>query len=567
VKRILLSLILFLMAFTLGACQRPVRLEPAASLPTAYAEILQTLTPGSGKTSAESGEQGGHLDPTSTPGQAKTIWLHPGLPEAFVRALDLGGLARAEDQAGADLILAPVPISEGTADSPIWTYALAAPFYTVTDELSLAALKGIWQGQPASGFEKIILTADTKAALTVLLGEPNEATVAVLGAADLQSYALAGEGLLAVLPFDALTPTWKVLRVEGRAPIDADFDPALNPLAVQFELQGDRDQAPPLPAGNYSPDRRTVLVMTGVTALTRATAYQMEIRGNTFPGTDIQNWLTSADLTHISNEVPFAENCPSPDPNQPNLIFCSSPDRIELLDYVGTDIIELTGNHMLDYGAAAMNLTLQMYADRGWTYYAGGWDLADAQTPRLVTHNGNKLAFIGCNPVGPASDFATASQPGSAPCGDYGWILGAISAAKAQGYLPIVTLQYNEDYTAIPSSQMIADFQSLVDAGAVVVNGSQAHTPKVMTFYKDGFIHYGLGNLFFDQMNVYYGETYMPYTRDEFIDRLVFYDNRLASVELLTAELENYARPRPMTADEREAFLGRIFTAAQDYLE
>jgi poly-gamma-glutamate synthesis protein (capsule biosynthesis protein) len=307
--------------------------------------------------------------------------------------------------------------------------------------------------------------------------------------------------------------------------------------------------------------------MTGVTALTRATAYQMEIRGNTFPGTDIQEWLTSADLTHISNEVPFAENCPSPDPNQPNLIFCSSPDRIELLEYVGTDIIELTGNHMLDYGVAAMNLTLQMYEDKGWTYYAGGWDLADSQTPRLITHNGNSLAFLGCNPVGPTSDFATDSQPGSAPCGDYAWLLEAIAEVRGEGYLPIVTLQYNEDYTDIPSAQMMADFQSLVDAGAVVVNGSQAHTPKIMTFYKEGFIHYGLGNLFFDQMEVYYGETYMPNTRDEFIDRLVFYDNQLVSVELLTAELEDYARPRPMTEAERAAFLSRIFNAVENYLE
>jgi poly-gamma-glutamate synthesis protein (capsule biosynthesis protein) len=114
---------------------------------------------------------------------------------------------------------------------------------------------------------------------------------------------------------------------------------------------------------------------------------------------------------------------------------------------------------------------------------------------------------------------------------------------------------------------MIEDFQSLVDAGAVVVNGSQAHTPKIMALYKDGFIHYGLGNLFFDQMEVYYGETYMPNTRDEFIDRLVFYDNQLVSVELLTAELEDYARPRPMTQAERDAFLSRIFKAVENYLE
>jgi hypothetical protein len=38
-------------------------------------------------------------------------------------------------------------------------------------------------------------------------------------------------------------------------------------------------------------------------------------------------------------------------------------------------------------------------------------------------------------------------------------------------------------------------------------------------------------------------------------------------VELLTAELEDYARPRPMTEAERAAFLSRIFNAVENYLE
>jgi hypothetical protein len=35
----------------------------------------------------------------------------------------------------------------------------------------------------------------------------------------------------------------------------------------------------------------------------------------------------------------------------------------------------------------------------------------------------------------------------------------------------------------------------------------------------------------------------------------VFYDGRYLGVELLTAKLEDYSRPRPMTQDERTAFL------------
>jgi poly-gamma-glutamate synthesis protein (capsule biosynthesis protein) len=53
--------------------------------------------------------------------------------------------------------------------------------------------------------------------------------------------------------------------------------------------------------------------------------------------------------------------------------------------------------------------------------------------------------------------------------------------------------------------------------------------------------------------------TWYP-TRREFLDRHVFYDGRYISTELLTALLEDYSRPRPMTPQERAAFLAEYFS-------
>ena len=79
----------------------------------------------------------------------------------------------------------------------------------------------------------------------------------------------------------------------------------------------------------------------------------------------------------------------------------------------------------------------------------------------------------------------------------------------------------------------------------------------MMEFYDDAFIHYGLGNLFFDQMG---DQDWMPPgIRREFYDRYVIYDGKLISVELLTGILEDYSRPRLMTDDERYGFLQDYF--------
>jgi poly-gamma-glutamate synthesis protein (capsule biosynthesis protein) len=103
-----------------------------------------------------------------------------------------------------------------------------------------------------------------------------------------------------------------------------------------------------------------------------------------------------------------------------------------------------------------------------------------------------------------------------------------------------------------PLQNQIESFRGAAEAGAVIVNGSQAHRPQTMEFYAGSFIHYGLGNLFFDQMHS------LP-LRQEFLDRHVFYAGRHISIELLTALLEDYAQPRPMNPQERAELLAEIF--------
>jgi poly-gamma-glutamate synthesis protein (capsule biosynthesis protein) len=157
--------------------------------------------------------------------------------------------------------------------------------------------------------------------------------------------------------------------------------------------------------------------------------------------------------------------------------------------------------------------------------------------------------------------FATATLPGAAPCGDYGWILAEIHSLREQGYLVIVTQQYSEYYQPQPDPSQVRDFARLAAAGATIVSGSQAHYPQAMTFAGESFVHYGLGNLFFDQMSYQFPDTgeFTYRTRDEFLDRHVFYNGKYISTELLTAELEDHSRPRPMTPAERIEFLTTYF--------
>jgi poly-gamma-glutamate capsule biosynthesis protein CapA/YwtB (metallophosphatase superfamily) len=63
-------------------------------------------------------------------------------------------------------------------------------------------------------------------------------------------------------------------------------------------------------------------------------------------------------------------------------------------------------------------------------------------------------------------------------------------------------LQAAEYYQYAPTPDQVAEFKGWVEAGATAVSGSQAHHLQAFDFHNGVFIHYGPGNLFFDQMDM-----------------------------------------------------------------
>jgi hypothetical protein len=505
----------------------------------------------------------GQPTPTAVP---RSLWISGTVPEPLRQASLAAGLPAAGSAEAASLRLDAA--ASNSAVHSTWVYALVAPFPTIQDDVTLAGLRQLWAGDPAGPYagHNLWMEEATLQAFTVLWGAPAEAVVKVSPPESLVDSAWADRpAAWAIVPFEELQPRWKVISVEGQSPIRNNFDPANYPLKVQFSLQASSAGVDlsdvRLPPSNRDAQLLTNLDMTGVTALVRATADSMEKHGILYPGEEVRSVLRMADLTHISNEVSFDPNCPTPDPWTDSLQFCSNPAYMALLEDIGVDIVELTGNHLLDYGPADFSSTLDIYDQQGLKYFGGGRDLAASVQPLLIMDHGNKLAFIGCNYAGPPGDWATESRPGSAPC-DFEAMHAEITNLLGQGVLPIVTLQYNEYYQSWPTDYEQRDFRSMAEAGAVIVSGSQAHMPASMEFDGNAFIHYGLGNLFFDQMSHLMPDGSVIYdTRNVFIDRHVFYDGRYLGVELLTYIIEDYARPRLMTPVERANFLQKLFSA------
>ncbi|MEZ4706942.1 MAG: CapA family protein [Caldilineaceae bacterium] len=458
-------------------------------------------------------------------------------------------------------------------------FAAAARFDTVNPMTTWAQIQRVWQGAapPNSDasddtldFAQAAILADTLPALTRLLGEPGPHVQLAATVEQLRLLSRGEISTLLLLPFDELEPRLVTLAIDGQNPIENAqyFDATPYPLVVDYYLHGPSSDAlpqrraesfikmlPPLPASNRDAARLTVIAMTGVTALTRMTAHQMDQFGNDWPARVIGADLTAADLTHVSNEVSFVSGCQtniSPD----NLLFCSKPEYMDALRASGVDLISLTGNHQNDYGLPDALTSLVLQREAGFRLFGGGKDIVEAAAPLFIEHNGNRLAFLGVNSFGPVQAWASADSPGAAPL-NLDALTAAIQSIRQTGAASVifVDVQNEERYEISPMPGQRADFNAISLAGADVVTGVQAHSPQALEFTEGRLILFGLGNLFFDQM-------WSEATRQGIVAKHTIYNNRHISSQLLVTIIEDYGQPRWATPTERAQILTPLFRAS-----
>lgn len=463
--------------------------------------------------------------------------------------------------------LARAQITYGRLDSQSLTlseryYAVVAPFATITDDIALQELQQRWQG-----FDQrpLFVTADAAPLLESLWGT---AASQVVPTEELLTTLENTPDALGIIAFDRLDPRFKVLTVDGVNVLDNQLDPATYPLVFGVNIKGVGAsllaallQPVLTPFTNRDAKQLTTLLMTGVTAMSRGTAARMEQSGVLYPAQIISATFAAADITHISNEVPFLDDCVVNNTLN-NLVLCSHTSYWEALAAVGTDIVGLSGNHVNDFGREGARRSLQFYKDNNIPIYGSGLTIEEACAPLQWTDHGNTFAFFAVLAFGPESAWVTETEPGA--CYYYDRkeeLLDAVRKAAQEVDIVAVELQYTETYFPYPTGEQVIEFRELREAGADIVTGVQSHVPQAMEPYGvtdpggPGMIVYGLGNLFFDQM-------WSWETRTELYARHTIYQGRLLNTEILTGVLEDFAQPRWTTPAERAELLNSIYEAA-----
>lgn len=307
---------------------------------------------------------------------------------------------------------------------------------------------------------------------------------------NLNEFSVLAKDNILIVDLQSLTPQFKALSVDNMAFFDDNntSNPLKYPLIVDKNTLFDYKNTV------------TKFTLTGVTAVTRFTGTQTERNGVKWLTEKLLPEFLGSDLTHISNEVSFIADCKL----EKGMKFCSKEAHFQAFLDLGADIIELTGNHNLDYGTKPYENSINLYKKNNMQTFGGGMSPKDAFQPLIITLKDNKkIAFVGYNELCPCAECADSPKSIGAARYDSAKVKKIIAELKKDTQIQYIfaSVQFAESDNYFPTKAQEKISRYLVDIGADFVYGSQAHNVQYVEMYKGKPIFHGLGNFMFDQIH------------------------------------------------------------------
>ncbi|MBI3241290.1 MAG: CapA family protein [Chloroflexi bacterium] len=308
------------------------------------------------------------------------------------------------------------------------------------------------------------------------------------------------------------------------------------------------------PTATSTPPALTRILFTGDINPGRCVArIAIEADDFTLPYQAVADELRSADIAVGSLDGSITDRAtPLSCPQTMNLV---GPARTaEGLQFAGFDVISVATNHIKNCGAVgcwneALLDSMKNLKAAGIAAVGGGSTLEEARAPFVIEHNGIRFAFLAASSVGQEM-WAGESEPGTAPLLIEN-IAADIKAARALADVVIVLPQWGGEYTDIPNWDQFKLAGAMMDAGATLVIGNQAHWVQAVETFPDGVVAYALGNFVFDQ-------GWSEKTKQGVVFEAVFRGATLESWRLLPIYIHDNYQPRWAEPEKAKEILDSV---------
>lgn len=196
------------------------------------------------------------------------------------------------------------------------------------------------------------------------------------------------------------------------------------------------------------------------------------------------------------------------------------PQLASVFEDCGFNVVSVASNHAMDWGADALLDTVALFRAKGLHVIGAGENLREARRPAIVEKNGVKIAFLAYCSILQTGYAASHDKAGIAPLRahtyyepfdyqagvpprvvtvpyeeDLAGLIEDVTAAKKSADVVVLSLHWGIHF--IPRA--IADYQVTVanaafKAGADLILGHHAHTPKAIGMHQGKACFYSLSN-------------------------------------------------------------------------
>ena len=212
--------------------------------------------------------------------------------------------------------------------------------------------------------------------------------------------------------------------------------------------------------------------------------------------------MNEADIMWINNEFPYTD---SEDKLQGKLYnFKANPNRVELLEKLGVDIVGLANNHAYDFGEQGLIDTFDTLNGAGILYVGAGKNIEEAKSPVYMEKDGKVIAFVGASRAEKniKTPQATQNSAGILRCYDTELFLSEIKEARENADFVVALVHWGTEYSHELEEVQLLTGKEYIDAGADIIVGAHSHCLQGMEYYNGKAIAYSLGNYWFNDKDL-----------------------------------------------------------------
>ena len=203
-----------------------------------------------------------------------------------------------------------------------------------------------------------------------------------------------------------------------------------------------------------------------------------------------------ADIFMLNQEFPFGTTGEAMEDKQ--YTFRVDPKYVSVLPELGTDIVTLANNHMLDFGRGPLTETLTALDGAGILHVGAGQNLQAASALKTIDVGGWTIGFLGATRVIPEHSWtASKSNSGLFTTYDPTKLVTEIQEAKKTCDYVVVYVHWGVERNTEPEDYQKSLARQYIDAGADAIIGAHPHVLQGIEYYQGKPIFYSLGNFIF----------------------------------------------------------------------